>query len=193
MLISLAVALGLAFPQAGDPSTRSPSEAVIAAIDRVCPVYLKRDGLTAADMVLLEAEMSMRVGIMGTLRQGPTPHQIALLGGPNTCLVAGVMDKDSDDSGTGTAERTSTVRDWLSNPASGWTPAPTDEHPERYIDTAGERTLLLGDQPDDDGIMVLIEAVTSFFPADADARNDDRWQASARPTDQAIVEAIDTV
>lgn len=193
MLISLALALGLALPQAGDPSTRSPSEAFIAAIDRVCPVYLKRDGLTAADTTLLEAEMSMRVGIMGTLRQGPTPHQIVIQGGPNTCLVLGVTDKDRDGTGAAGAERTSTVRDWLNTPASGWTPAPTDEQPERYIDAAGERTLLLHDQPDDDGVLVLIEAVTSFFPADADAHTDARWQASARPTDQAIVEAIDTV
>ena len=193
MIFSLAFALGLALPQGSDPATRGPSDAFIAAIDRVCPIYMKHSGLTAADAALLEAEMSMRVGIMGTLRQGPTPHQIVIQGGPNSCLVVGVMDKDSDGSGAATAERTGTVRYWLSTPASGWTPAPTDEQPERYIDTAGERTLLLDDQPDDDGVMVLIEAVTSFFPADADAGTDARWQASARPTDQAILEAIDTV
>lgn len=193
MLISLALALGLALPQAADPATRSPSEAFIAAIDRVCPVYLKRDGLTAADTALLEAEMSMRAGIVGTLRQGPTPHQIMIQAGPDSCLVIGIMKQDRDGSGASTAEPTDTVKDWLNTPASGWTPAPTDEQPERYIDAAGERTLLLGDQPDDDGLMVFIEAVTSFFPADAHASTDAKWQASARPTDQAMVEAIDTV
>lgn len=193
MLISLALALGLTLPQAGDPSTRSPSEAFIAAIDRVCPLYMKPNGLTAADIALLEVEMAMRGGMVGMLKQGSPPPEIMLQAGSDHCLVLSAADETADAPEPPSTLLTDAVKAWLSSPDSGWTPAPTDEKPGRYLNSGGEHELLLIDQPDDGGAMVLIQALAPSVLTDVDSRVEARKQASARPVDQAILEAINTL
>jgi hypothetical protein len=193
MLISLAVALGLTLPQAGDPSTRSPSEAFIAAIDRVCPIYMKSSGLTAADMVLLEAEMAMRAGVVGRMRQGAPPPQIMLQAGPDFCLVMGMGNDSTGSIGATRSELSDAATAWLTSPTSGWTSTPSHDRPGRYTSTDGRYILLLIDDAEENFPTVMIEAVTPSFLTDADIDSQARGQASARPTDQAILEAIDTL
>ncbi len=193
MLISLAVALGLALPQVNNPSTRSPSEAFIAAIDRVCPIYMKSSGLTAADMVLLEAEMAMRAGVVGRIRQGAPPPQIMLQAGPDFCLVMGMGNDSTGSIGATRSELSDAATAWLTSPTSGWTSTPARGRPGRYTSTDSRYTLLLIDDPEESFPTVMIEAVTPSFLTDADIDSQARGQASARPTDQAILEAIDTL
>lgn len=191
-LLLAALAATLQTP-AADPASRTPADAFVAAITRVCPVYLTASGLTAADEALLNAEMVERAGTVGVMRQAPGLPRIAIQAGPDACAVLPLPEDASTPSQPVTGDLGRAVQAWLRDPASGWTPAPTDDQAGRHLSTDGLRELVLIDQPDDGGPMVLIQPVASSSQADVDARIAARSQATLRPTDLAMIEAIENL
>lgn len=191
-LLLAALAVTLQTP-AADPASRTPADAFVAAITRVCPIYLTANGLTAADEALLNAEMVERAGTIGVMRQAPGLPRIAIQAGPDACAVLPLPEDASTPPQPVTGDLGRAVQAWLRDPASGWTPAPTDDQAGRYVSTDGLRELVLIDQSDEGGPMVLIQPVATSSQADVDARIAARRQATLRPTDQAMIEAVDTL
>lgn len=190
----LAVALiAMLQSSTGDPASRSPSDAFVAAISRVCPLYMAQGGVTPADEALLDAEMTERAGLVGVMRQGPNPTRIALSAGPDICAVLSLPEEAAATPATGTETLDKALQDWLLAPASGWTLASTEDQPDRYLSADGQRTLLIINQPDDGGLMVVIESFIPDVAANLDVRIEARRQAALRPTDQAMIEAVDTL
>lgn len=191
-LLAFTLAAALQVPST-DPAARTTTEAFVSAIGRVCPIYMKIDGMTAADEAVLNAEMALRAGMVGYLKQGGSGPGIVIQAGPGSCLVMPMPNGASTTSTTDHDAQRVAILDWLQSPASGWTPSPTDGEPGRYVSTDGLQTLIVVDEPDESSLMVLIQAVTPTLQNDLESRVEARRQADMRPTDEAMLDAVKTL
>lgn len=194
MLILSALAL-LALPQAGpDPAARTPAEAFVAGLDRICPIYIKTDGMTAEDQAVLASEMEERVGALGVLRQADPSRTVQIQGSPGACVVMIAPPAgETFDPAAGAA-----VMDGLgarlSEPGSGWRQTSSETSDDGHRGQAWTREDGTGDLT----VAAIREGVVGTLlsrtpPFDTDGRIAARRAAAARPTDQAMLEALDSL
>jgi hypothetical protein len=194
MLILSALAL-LSAPQAGpDPAARTPAEAFVAGVERVCPIYIKTDGMTAEDEAVLASEMAERVGSLGVLRQADPSRTVRVQGAPGACVVMIAPPAgEAFDPAAGAA-----VMDGLgarlSEPGSGWRRTSSETSEEGHRGQAWTREDGTGDLT----VAAVSEGVVGTLlsrslPFDTDSRIAARRAAAARPTDQAMLEALDSL
>lgn len=194
MLILSALAL-LSAPQAGaDPAARTPAEAFVAGLERVCPIYMKSDGMTAGDQAVLASEMDQRVGALGVLRQADPSRTVRIEGVPGACVVVIAPPAGETFDPAAGAGVVDSLGARLAEPGSGWRRTSSETSDEGYRGQAwthedGTRDLTVAAVPE--GVVGTLLSRTS--PFDTDSRIAARRAASARPTDQAMLEALDSL
>ncbi len=192
MLLLSAFAL-LALPQAApDLAARAPAQAFVAGLERVCPIYMKTDGLTVEDQAILGEELSQRAGTVGWLRQSDPSRTVHLDGSPGACVVviAPPAGRAFDP-----AEGDAVMSDLGSRlSGSGWRRTSVENADEGQRGEAWTRA----DGTVDLAVASVREGVVGTLlsrnqPFDTDARIAARRAAAARPTDQAMLEALDSL
>ena len=87
MLTWIALTAALGAGQAPLPEGSSDTAAALEAINTLCPLYLKREGLTPSEIETVRAAVEFRSGQPPRLRGRPETAEMQVLGGPAMCAL----------------------------------------------------------------------------------------------------------
>lgn len=87
MLTWIALTAALGAGQLPPPESASDTAAALVAINTLCPLCLKREGLTTSEIETVQAAVEFRSGQPPRLRGRPANADMQVLGGPAMCAL----------------------------------------------------------------------------------------------------------
>lgn len=98
MLTWIALTAALSAGQLPPPESASDTAAALVAINSLCPLYLKREGLTSSEIETVRAAVEFRSGQPPRLRGRPATAEMQVLGGPAMCALLRPADETGQTS-----------------------------------------------------------------------------------------------